>query len=92
MSYPSTLATEDFMEMLKRRDSVEEVAQYAGVRVASLERRFQRLPNTVQKEIIRCRGESLHWWQAKTRQSPTLAQRNRERMKTRYLRRLQSDG
>ena len=55
--------------MLKRGDHPEEIARYANVHIASVARRFERLPKQVRDEIVRCRGgESFHFWQLKTRE------------------------
>lgn len=63
------LKTEDFVEMLKRGDSPEWVANYMGVRTPSVERRFHRLPKQIKNEIIKSRGgESFRWWQYRTKE------------------------
>lgn len=82
MTYPSSLDTEDFIEMLGRGDQPEQVAQYAGVTVAAIERRFYRLPKQVQAEILKSRGlQSFHWWSQKKRTEYRNAGRSNSRKK-----------
>jgi hypothetical protein len=45
------LHREDFIEMLKRGDTLEYIAYCYGVKVESLRRRFYRMPSDVQGRI-----------------------------------------
>lgn len=46
------LHIDDFIEMLERGDSIEEIARYAHVTNHAIERRFQRLPKDVHDRIL----------------------------------------
>lgn len=76
------LYEEDFIEMLGRGDNPEEIARYAGVSVAAIERRFYRLAKQVQNEIIEIRGgRPFHWWQQRQRMDYRCVGRPRNRKK-----------
>lgn len=49
----SLLHKQDFIEMLERGDSFEEIARVAKVRVASVETRYQRLTDSEKRRIKR---------------------------------------
>ena len=45
------LHRDDFIEMLERGDTIEQIARYAHVEPESVERRFSRLPKDIRDRI-----------------------------------------
>jgi hypothetical protein len=52
------LHREDFIEMLRRGDTLEYIAHMYGVKIDSLRRRFYRLPKVI-RDGIRSKRESM---------------------------------
>ena len=48
---------DDFIEMLERGDTIEQIARYAHVEPKSVERRFDRLPKEIRDRVRRKREQ-----------------------------------
>ena len=56
------LCDEDFAEMFERGDSPETIANYCGISIDSVERRFFKLDKEIRQRIMRKRGvDEIEW-------------------------------